>query len=441
MLHSVWNDFLEHFKKNSGEFPVVFDLLRLTELESITETEVGLLCSDNGAKFYLERKREDVERTISSFFKKKLTIRIVVKEKQRKKESPLLSFQPTQEDVFIRAGLYPKYRFENFAVSQTNSVAFAAAQAVSKNPGTSYNPLFLYGGVGVGKTHIAQSVARLILEKNRDKKVLFCPGDRFMNELIESIQDKSMIKFRKKYRYLDMFIVDDIQFIAGKQTVQEEFFHTFNSMIASGSQIILTSDRHPSSIKNLEDRLRSRFSGGLIVDVQPPDFELRTAILLIKAKEKNIEIDIEAAKIISEQIADSRALEGTLLSVYAKTLGQKERIDIEAVELFFQDSSEKRSRKITTQDVVRATCSLYNVRASQIRSSSRSNNIVLPRQIIMYILRKELKINLDQIAHLLKRKDHTTVMHGCEKISKMMIKDQSFKIEVDRIISSLTLST
>ena len=441
MLHSVWSEFLEHFKKNNGEFPVIFDLLRLTELESLTETEVGILCSDNGAKFYLERKRNDVERTISSFFKKKLTIKIIVKEKQRKREEPLLSFQPTQEDIFVRAGLYPKYRFENFAVSQTNNVAFAAAQAVSKNPGTSYNPLFLYGGVGVGKTHIAQSAARLILEKNKEKRVLFCPGDRFTNELIESIQDKSMIKFRKKYRYLDMFIVDDIQFIAGKQTVQEEFFHTFNSMIAAGSQIILTSDRHPSSIKNLEDRLRSRFSGGLIVDVQPPDFELRTAILLIKAREKNIEINIEAAKIIAEQIADSRALEGTLLSIYAKTLGTKEGVDVESVELFFQDSSEKRSLKITPSDVIRATCSLYNIRSSQIKSSDRSNNISLPRQIIMYILRKELKMNLEQIAHLLKRKDHTTVIHGCKKISSLMIKNQSFKTEVDRIISSLTLST
>lgn len=441
MLHSVWNDFLEHFKQNSGELPVVFDLLRLTELESLTETEVGIICSDNGAKFYLERKRAAVESVVSSFFKKKLTIKIVVKEKLIKKESPLLSFQPTQEDAFAKAGLYPKYRFDNFAVSQTNNVAFAAAQAVSKSPGNSYNPLFLYGGVGVGKTHIAQSVARSILEKNREKKVLFCPGDRFTNELIESIQDKSMIKFRKKYRYLDMFIVDDIQFIAGKQTVQEEFFHTFNSMVAAGSQVILTSDRHPNSIKNLEDRLRSRFSGGLIVDVQPPDFELRTAILLIKAKEKNIEIDMEAAKIISEQVADSRALEGTLLSIYAKTLGTKERVDIEAVELFFQDSSEKRSKKITPQDVIRATCSLYNVRTSHIKSSSRSSNVALPRQIIMYILRKELKINLEQIAHLLKRKDHTTVMHGCDKISQMMIKNQSFKVEVDRIINSLTLST
>jgi len=441
MLQAVWNDFLDHFKQNSGELPVVFDLLRLTELESITETEVGILCSDNGAKFYLERKRDVVEGVISAFFKKKLTLRVAVRAKQLKKEAPLLSFQPTQDDVFARAGLNPKYRFENFAVSQTNNVAFAAAQAVSKNPGDSYNPLFLYGGVGVGKTHIAQSVARSILEKSRDKKVLFCPGDRFTNELIESIQNKSMIKFRKKYRHLDMFIVDDIQFIAGKQTVQEEFFHTFNTMISSGSQVILTSDRHPNSIKNLEDRLRSRFSGGLIVDVQPPNFELRTAILLIKAREKNIEIDMDAAKIISEQIADSRALEGTLLSIYAKTLGSKERIDIEAVELFLQDSSEKRSQKITPQDVIRATCSLYNVRSSHIKSPSRSNNVSLPRQIIMYILRKELKLNLEQIAHLLKRKDHTTVMHGCEKISNMMIKNQSFKLEVDRIINSLSLST
>ncbi len=441
MLQSIWNDFLNNLGKKSGDMPVLFDLLRLSELEKITDTEIVIACSDNGARFYLERKKQTVEGVVSSFFNKKLAVSVVVQERKTKKVAPLLSFQPTQEDIFVRAGLHPKYRFENFAVSQTNNVAFAAAQAVSRKPGLSYNPLFLYGGVGVGKTHLAQSVARSILEKQGGSRVLFCPGDRFTNELIESIQDKNMVRFRKKYRNLNVFVVDDIQFLAGKQTVQEEFFHTFNTMVSAGSQIILVSDRHPSSIKNLEDRLRSRFSGGLIVDIQPPDFELRTAILLIKAKEKDISIEIEAAKIIAEQVSDSRELEGSLLSIYAQTLGVKERIDIEAVELYFRGASEKKNGKITYQDVVRTVCSYYNVRSSHIKSPVRSNDISRARQIIMYILRKELGMKLEHVAHLLKRKDHTTVMHGCGKIANEMISNQLFKQEVDGIVNSLRQST
>ena len=283
-------------------------------------------CDNNGVKIYIEKRVGELERLLSLHLKTKTSIQIVIKPKKQKNASPapLLTFQPSMDDVFTKACLHAKYRFENFAVSSTNNVAFAAAQAVSKNIGASYNPLFLYGGVGVGKTHLTQSVARIALEKNPNAKVYFCPGDRFTNELIESFQDKSTVRFRKKYRNLNILAIDDIQFIAGKQAVQEEFFHTFNTIVSSGGQVILTSDRPPHEIKNLEDRLRSRFSGGLIVDIQSPDFELRTAILLIKAREKEIELSIDAAKVIAEQVSDTRALEGALLSIYAKTLGKGE---------------------------------------------------------------------------------------------------------------------
>jgi chromosomal replication initiator protein len=353
----------------------------------------------------------------------------------------LLSFEPSIEDFIIKAGLSRRYNFDNFAVSTTNQVAYAAAQAVVDNLGSAYNPLFLYGGVGVGKTHLAQAVGRKILENNNKKKVCFSPGDLFTNELIESIREKSTMSFRKKYRKLDLLIIDDVQFIAGKQAVQEEFFHTFNSVITFGGQIILTSDRPPTEIKNLEDRLRSRFSGGLTIDIQPPDFELRSAILLIKAREKNIDLDIEAAKIIAERIGDSRALEGTLLSIYAKIIGKQEKITPETANSFFSSEIEKKVKKISPNDVVRAVCSFYNIRQSKIKSDTRESQVVLPRQLIMYILRFHLNLKLDQVAYFLKRKDHTTVIHANDKISRMLAKDPGFKQGVDSIVSSLGLST
>ncbi len=211
--------------------------------------------------------------------------------------------------------------------------------------------------------------------------------------------------------------------------------------MSAGGQIILTSDRPPSEIKNLEDRLRSRFSGGLIVDIQSPDFELRTAILLIKAKEKNIEVDIEAAKIIAEQVNDSRALEGTLLSIYAKTLGIKEKIDLDVVEVFFAEKDKTAVKKISPADVIKTVCSYYNIKQSQIKDSVRTDAVALPRQIAMYILRTKLALKQDEVAFILKRKDHTTVIHAVSKISRLIMKDIHFKQDVDRILQTLSLST
>jgi chromosomal replication initiator protein len=365
-----------------------------------------------------------------------------MKQKRTKQEAPLLEFKPSVSDAFTKAGLNPKYAFENFAVSSSNQVAYAAAQAVSQSPGTAYNPLFLYGGVGVGKTHLAQAIVRYILEKDSEKKAFFCPGDQFINEFIESIREKSGAKFRRKYRNFNVLILDDIQFIAGKEKVQEEFFHTFNEIVSSGGQIILTSDRPPSDIKNLEDRLRSRFSGGLIVDIGPPDFELRTAILLIKAQEKNMEIDIEGAKSIAEHVDDTRALEGTLVSIYAKNIGRKEKIDQEDVESFFSGNREEKvEKKITANDIIKAVCVYYNIKQAYIKSPSRIENIALARQVIMYLFVKELKMKLTDVAFFLKRRDHTTVIHARDKIEHMLMTDSSFKEQIDAIMKSLHSST
>lgn len=442
-LSSFWDEFLTKFEPNVEKHSVLYSVLKQTKPKELTDEKIIIACNNFGIKNYLDRKQKEIEEKIFSIFKKELSVEFIIASLSKKKKTapPLLSFEPSIEDFFSKAGLSSKYSFENFAVSSTNQVAYAAAQAVVNNLGSAYNPLFLYGGVGVGKTHLAQAIAKKILEKDKEKKVYFCPGDNFTNELIESIREKTTSKFRKKYRFLNLLIIDDIQFIAGKNHIQEEFFHTFNSIVSSGGQIILTSDRPPSAIKNLEDRLRSRFSGGLIIDIQPPNFELRTAILLIKSKEKNINIDIEAAKIIAERTEDSRALEGVLLSVYAKILGKKDQIDLEAVEDFFSKKEVKKTKKLTPNDVIKAVCTYYNVRPSHLKNYQRTESIVLPRQVAMYLIRKHLGFKLLETAEILKRKDHTTVLHAEEKISNLLMKDQNFKKDINNIIQTLESST
>jgi chromosomal replication initiator protein len=438
MLQSTWKGFLEFYGGHSTKNSVLLSLLNQTVLHEVTDSKVVIITDSQGMSSFFVGKKTDIELALSAYFKKSMHVEFIIKQRAKKKEEPLLTYEPPIEDLFGRAGLNSKYTFENFAVSSSNNVAFAAAQAVAKDPGRSYNPLFFYGGVGVGKTHLAQAAARTVLERNQESKILFCPGDKFTNELIESIQNKTTQQFRKKYRYLHILIVDDIQFIAGKQTIQEEFFHTFNSIVGAGGQVILTSDRPPHEIKNLEDRLRSRFSGGLIVDLQSPDFELRTAILLIKAKEKNIKIQMEAAKVVAEQISDTRALEGTLLSLYARILGKKEEIDLEEIDLYFQGTTEKKMRRVSPQDVIHAVCSYYGIKPTVIKSAIRSDAVAFPRQIIMYILRKELHMKYEEIALTLRRKDHTTIMYAYEKINGMCMKDPSLLEQIGRIVQSLS---
>ncbi|MBI5123687.1 chromosomal replication initiator protein DnaA [Candidatus Roizmanbacteria bacterium] len=439
LLSSFWDGFIEKLEKNKENNPVTYPLLKYANPIKFTENKIIVSVDSLVAQEFLAKRTIEIENAFFNHSQKKVEIEFIIKPPSNKKkvDSPLLSFEPSIEDIFAKSGLNNKYSFDNFAVSSTNQVAYAASQAVAKNPGSAYNPLFLYGGVGVGKTHLSQSVAKKILEADKNKKIYFCPGDKFTNELIESIREKSTPHFRRKYRYLSLLIVDDVQFIAGKNAVQEEFFHTFNSIASAGGQIILTSDRPPAAIKNLEDRLLSRFLGGLTVDIQVPDFELRSAILLIKAKEKGIDIDIEAAKIIAERVVDCRGLEGALLSIYAKVLGIKDKVDLEAVEMFFSQDNKENKKRVNPSEVIKTVCSFYNIKQSHLKGSSRAASIAFYRQIAMYLLEKELGLTLIEVAETLNRKDHTTALHAKQKISNLVLRDPNLKKEIDTITQSL----
>ncbi len=451
-----WKEFLTYVEAQESS-PVLSSVLINTKLEGVDGDTVTISHENNGGKMFLDGRKKLIEGHLSTYLNTKTEIVVVVRESKKKKVAtvqnsaspeepssglPLMDYKESLDGVLQKAGIQDRYTFDNFAVSPTNHVAHAAAQAVADNLGKIYNPLFIYGTVGVGKTHLSHAIANHILQKNIHKKVLYCTSEQFTNDLVDFIRVKNTKELRKKYRNLDLLIIDDVQFIAGKSYVQEEFYHTFNSIVQGGGQIVLISDRPPREIKELEDRLRSRFSGGLILDIQKPDFELRTAILLIKAEERHIDIDIDAAKEIAERIVDSRELEGTLLRLLSVSLmeSQSNKITMETTRGELGHQATRIIQNTTPQDIIKNVCTYYHLKPSIIKSETRKQEISNVRQIIMYILRKKLKANYEDIAFVLNRKDHTTIIHGVEKIQEKILADDRFGEEVEKV-ASFSLST
>lgn len=353
---------------------------------------------------------------------------------------PLFETEKFFPDAGRQAGLNPLFTFDNFAVSSSNQMAYAAATAVGRSPGNAYNPLFLYGGVGVGKTHLMQAIGHAVLEQNPQTKVVFSPGEEFTNEIIMAIRNKTTPAFREKYRRARVLLLDDIQFIAGKDAVQEEFFHTFNAVHRENGQIVLTSDRAPEEISKLEERLRSRFEAGLIIDISQPNFELRTAILLIKAKHRGMEIPIEVAKVIAANITSTRKLEGTLIRVISEVENRKVPLSPEFVVSLLgkTDAGEMPAKKkITSNDVLEAAARHFNVKVSSLCGPKRDRSLVFPRQIAMHILRIDCGQPLAQIGEALGGRDHTTIMHGVEKISSLLSTDNNLREDILAIKKSL----
>jgi chromosomal replication initiator protein len=373
------------------------------------------------------------------------------KEKEGVVEGPLFSSLPAVEIARDTASyakklhIRPESTFEKFAVSGSNQIAYAAATAVAKDPGSAYNPLFIYGGVGVGKTHLMHAVANALLEKKPGTKIVYCMGEEFLNEIVEAIQTKTARQFKQKYRSAQLLLVDDVQFIAGKLTAQEEFFHTFNAVHREGGQIILTSDRPPADISRLEDRLRSRFEGGLIVDVSPPDFELRAAIVNIKSQNMGVSIPPDAAQMIAANTTDTRAIEGVLRRIKTEVAAAKQPVSLETVKAALRGrggtsgptNEPKPTKRVTSQDILEGVARHFDIKSSTIKGPKRDRPIVRPRQIIMYLCKGELGMTLDDIGGLLGGRDHTTIMHGVEIITNELSTNPHLREDVERIKSSL----
>lgn len=346
---------------------------------------------------------------------------------------------------YENANLNSKYRFDTFVVGNNNKFAHSASLAVAESPGEAYNPLYLYGGAGLGKTHLMHSIGHFILDQNPEKKVLYVTSEQFTNEVIESIRSGNaakMNKFREKYRTVDVLLIDDVQFIIGKESTQEEFFHTFNVLHAAGKQIILSSDKPPKEMETLEERFRSRFEWGLIADIQPPDYETRMAILKKNAENYNKEINEEIFKYIATNIKSNiRELEGAYNKVIAFSKLNKVEITLDNVEEALKDIiSPNVIRQVTPQLIINVVAEHFGITPDDIISKRRNSEFVQPRQICMYLCRKLTEESLQNIGKALGKKDHTTVIHGIEKITEELKTNNELKNRIDIIMKKINPS-
>ena len=379
--------------------------------------------------------------TISEFIGQECEINFKVKEQVEDMEDrgPQLIANPkmpVSPDAIQSANLNPKYTFDTFVVGSNNNLAHAAALAVAESPGEIYNPLFIYGGVGLGKTHLMHAIAHFILKNDPNAKILYVTSETFTNELIDAIRNKNNItttEFREKYRNNDVLLIDDIQFIIGKESTQEEFFHTFNTLYESKKQIIISSDKPPKEIETLEERLRSRFEWGLTVDIQSPDYETRMAILRKKEEMEGYNIDNEVIKYIATNVKSNiRELEGALTKIVALSRLNKCDITLQLAEEALKDIiSPGSQREVTAELILQIVADHFGLTPLDITSQRRSKEIVYPRQITMYLCRSMMDIPLQSIGKVLGGRDHTTIIHGCEKIAADLKKDDSLKNTIE----------
>ena len=338
-------------------------------------------------------------------------------------------------DANIATRLNRRYTFSNFVVGPSNRLAHAACMAVAESPAQAYNPLFLYGGVGLGKTHLLQAIGNYCVD--RGLTVLYASSEEFTNDLINAIRKHNTQAFREKYRRIDVLLIDDIQFIAGKESTQEEFFHTFNTLHGQDKQIVMTSDRPPKAMNTLEERLRSRFEWGLIADIQPPDFETRMAILRYKAERNNDHIDDSALEMIARNVnSNIRELEGALTRVIAFSNLRGVRVTPELVEMALADLLPRRT-EIDPENIVKAVADTFGLTVEHMLSRERSRRVAVPRQIAMYLLREEAHLSLPQMGDMLGGRDHTTIMYGCGKVADLMERDPRLRRQVLSLRESL----
>ena len=378
------------------------------------------------SKFYLEYVRRGVQKADPSLL-------------------DILLIMPDQRDDFIRiAGepktkqplmLNPRYTFDTFVVGKSNYFAHAAALAVSDLPGQTYNPLFIHGGVGLGKTHLMHAIGHAMKQKNPTARIIYVTSEMFTNDLIEAVRAGKNVEFRQKYRDVDLLMIDDVQFIANKQSVQEEFFNTFNTLHNAGKQIVISSDRPPKEIKTLEERLSSRFEWGLVADIQPPDRETRIAILKNRAQIEHFDVDDEVILYIAERVENNiRQLEGSLTRVFAYSRLKNAPITMHLAQEALKDLLPgEKNVQVTPDRIKNIVASFYSISVESLLSQRRDREIVMPRQIAMYFCHTLLGLPYKKIAQLFERGDHTTAISACKKVASMITEDFSFSEEIKSI--------
>ena len=402
------------------------------DIDEINDNHVVIIANSAYAKEVLEEKLKDlITNTFNELLNRecKLTILTSVEASDADFSKPTNS-TPQRNNTQLN----PKYTFDTLVVGGYNSLAVAAAKAVAKNPANSYNPLFLYGGVGLGKTHIMQAIGNELYKKNPDLNIVYVTSEKFTNQHINAIQENKREVFRNKYRNVDILLIDDIQFIAGKKSVQEEFFHTFNALKDSNKQIVLSSDKPPKDIPDLEERLKTRFEWGLISDIQKPDYETRYAILKKKVQEENIIVDESILSYIATKITNSvRELEGVLTKIIAHASLTNSEITLVMAERAIKDIINLQEKVISAELIQEVVGEYFNINPKELKGSKRSQEIVVPRQIAMYLCRNVAQMSLPNIGKAFGNRDHSTVMHACAKVEKEVKENNTTKSIVDSV--------
>jgi len=441
----IWQDCLPKLKELLGQtvFQTWIFPLILQEEKSQQLGELVLEAPDPFFKNWVLRNYlstiQDILKTSLPQELITLKVRVVSKSESADQDLKLNAFQDRwlgkeKEEVVLN----PRFTFENFVVGPCNRFAHAASMAVAESPARAYNPLFIYGGVGLGKTHLLQAICHYVRTQNKSINKCYLSSERFTNELINAIQHHSTSTFRQKYRNVDILLIDDIHFIAGKESTQEEFFHTFNTLYDAHKQIIISSDRSPREIPKLEERLISRFSWGLITDIQPPDFETRVAILKKKIEKEPVHIPDEVIFFIAQIIKTNiRELEGALIRVVACSLLEEKQITLDLTKEILKDCIQQVTKPVDFQKIQECVANEFNVSLMELKSKRRSKNIVLSRQVAMYLSRKLTDASLPEIARVFGGKDHTTVLYAYNKIESELKKNDNLKQKVDKITQSL----
>jgi chromosomal replication initiator protein len=436
-IRQAWLKAADHLKDKLGKTAFETWILPL-RLKVKDESRLILEAPDSFFKDWVEKHyRQAIEEALRTYAKRQVPLALEVNPEAQAlppglhPAGPALKRAPSQDSL----SLNPRYTFENFVIGPSNRHAHAYSLAVAESPAKAYNPLFIYGGVGLGKTHLLQAICHHVKAKSENQRICYLPSEKFTNELIEAIQRRSTNAFRQKYRNVDVLVIDDIHFIAGKESTQEEFFHTFNTLYDAHKQIIISSDRPPKEIANLQERLVSRFSWGLTTDIQPPDLETRVAILKKKIEREPVSVPDEVIFFIAQLIKTNiRELEGALIRTIAYSLLEEKPITLELTKEVLRDLLRDTKKLITVDFIQRCVAEEFGVSLQDLKARRRNKNIVLPRQIAMYLTRELTDLSLPEIGDFFGGKDHTTVLHSYNKIKEKVGSNDVFKNRVERVI-------
>jgi len=440
-LEEIWTKSLLKIEGKVGNsvFNLWFKPMKLSQIKEQTAT---LEIPNRFFKEWIEDTYPNlIKESLEGVLGYPVTIRYKIEEKQPNVQKKIIEKLENRRIRLANRGIYlnPKYTFDNFVTGNSNQFAHAAAIAVAESPGRTYNPLFIYGGVGLGKTHLMNAIGNRVLDTRHDVSVLYVSSEQFTNEVVSSLRHDKMVELKEKYRNLDLLLLDDVQFIANKTATQEEFFYTFNALYEKQKQIVISCDRPPKEISEVTDRLRSRFNMGLIADIQPPDVETKMAIIYKKAEMMEIKnIPDEVVIFLANRIKSNiRELEGSLIRIAAQASLTGEEINLETTKKILKDIIHDDERPVTVEMIHKIVCEFYNLKLADIKAKRRTKDISLPRQVAMYLCKQGTNASLNDIGKSFGGKDHATVIYACKQVEERRMKDETFNRMIENFLQKI----